>query len=680
MRSSSNPIGLGPATHRLAYAAALAVLGISPCSTFAATVFWNGSEVSNNWSVEANWSDSVAGADAVFNDTDPTTAGVVNNVVDADITLNSLTYQQANGNWHVTEISAGATLTLTGTTTPFPGDSPYQNHTETLTSSNVFRVGTHLSSANTTNVGNLAAHVEITGAGRFDVDAPDANFVVSSYSTNAGNSNTSMVAPTTLDMSGLADFSANVNNFWVGTGRASKATVYLADTNTITAASTVIGRTLYRLNQPTGTEPSTVYLGTTNTLNTETLYVGAENGTSNAARNYNSGVLAFASGLEGATLRLRGQAGLEDSRVAAMYVGSVGNVNDSSNSVATGMADFTGGSVDAMVSVLQIGFGRPSSESASSTGTLKINAGTFDATTVRVGYGTGIGNVNGGPRGTVTGNLDISGGTFIAGTMTVGTKEANNIRSVVVGNVNVSGGVLSSGNITLGNHGYLSTFPNDATATGTLNITGGTANVSGTILEGTSGTPSYNHSTVNVTGGALNMIGATRTISVDFLNIGSGGTVTGLTTFSGGRLDLDGALTTTALSIASGARIGGEGEIAGDLTLASGALFVFDPDATLTVSGTVTLDDSFSIASLVNADGSAIDWAEVSDGVYTLIDTASTFDYIQNFSLANAADIGGGRTVHFENGGLKLVVVPEPSAVMLMGLGMTALLGRRRRT
>jgi len=146
---------------------------------------------------------------------------------------------------------------------------------------------------------------------------------------------------------------------------------------------------------------------------------------------------------------------------------------------------------------------------------------------------------------------------------------------------------------------------------------------------------------------------------------------------SAGRLDITGILGASGsagVTVASAARIGGTGLISGGLTLASGGLFVFNPfDPTLDVTGAVSLDNSFSVASLVNADGSAISWATVTDGTYTLIGTtASTFSNIQNFGLGAAATVAPGRLAYFEQGSLQLVVVPEPGALALASLGIAA--------
>jgi autotransporter-associated beta strand protein len=135
------------------------------------------------------------------------------------------------------------------------------------------------------------------------------------------------------------------------------------------------------------------------------------------------------------------------------------------------------------------------------------------------------------------------------------------------------------------------------------------------------------------------------------------------------------------VSVAGGARIGGDGSLAGGLGLGVQAQFIFNPLATLDVVGAVTLDNLFSVESLVKSDGSAIDWGSIADGTYTLINTTSTFNNISNFGAGNAADIGGGRTAYFQNGSLQLVVVPEPSTFVMLGCiaACGGLLLRRRR-
>lgn len=201
-----------------------------------------------------------------------------------------------------------------------------------------------------------------------------------------------------------------------------------------------------------------------------------------------------------------------------------------------------------------------------------------------------------------------------------------------------------------------------STSTATLTaVAGGTATFAGAISGGQ---------------GSLSKTGAGIAILTGNNSYG------GSTTVDAGGLVISGTHTGTGLvSAANAAWIGGAGSLAGDLTLAAGAGLVFDPLTTLRVGGALTLDNSFGVANLMNADGSAIDWGSIAEGTYTLVDTTSTFDTIQNFGAANALAIGGGRSAYFQNGSLELVVVPEPSAVALAGLGV-ALAGyaaRKRR-
>jgi autotransporter-associated beta strand protein len=154
----------------------------------------------------------------------------------------------------------------------------------------------------------------------------------------------------------------------------------------------------------------------------------------------------------------------------------------------------------------------------------------------------------------------------------------------------------------------------------------------------------------------------------------------GATTVSAGTLLITGALGNSAVSVGSNATIGGSGTIGGTLSFAADSFFdVFsavvgnDP---LAVTGTVSFGSGFGIDNLTG-----IDWASVGLGSYTLIDgTLGTgvFDSLANNSLATAQDIGGGRSAYFQEGSLQLVVIPEPRAALLGGLGMLFLFRRRR--
>lgn len=132
------------------------------------------------------------------------------------------------------------------------------------------------------------------------------------------------------------------------------------------------------------------------------------------------------------------------------------------------------------------------------------------------------------------------------------------------------------------------------------------------------------------------------------------------------------------VTVGTGNVIGGDGLINGSLHLESGAAFVFDPTKTLTVNGAVVTFGGFGIVDLVGFSPA------VPNGRYTLIDgiaTTSTTNLL-NIGPANAYGLGGGRSAYFEIGSLTLLVVPEPSGLVLAtgALVAFAVVWRRRGT
>lgn len=158
------------------------------------------------------------------------------------------------------------------------------------------------------------------------------------------------------------------------------------------------------------------------------------------------------------------------------------------------------------------------------------------------------------------------------------------------------------------------------------------------------------------------------------LTLSGTNTYTGDTTVSAGTLLVSGSLGNSAVTVGSSGALGGDGTIGGTLYFEPGADFVFDPLTTLTVNGASVSFGGFSIANLVGFS------AAVLDGTYTLINGSATFDFtnVANFGEANAYDLGGGRKAYFTSGSLNLVVVPEPAAALIGGMGMLLLLRRRR--
>jgi len=306
------------------------------------------------------------------------------------------------------------------------------------------------------------------------------------------------------------------------------------------------------------------------------------------------------------------------------------------------------------------------------SGTLSALGFTLNTGSTTVNVGSGLTLVaNGSDRvNTLSGSGTIDPtSTFRYAALGTGTL----VSTRAIGNVEVTSGTLRitglagaqearavGGTLDLNNSGY--TFGSVLLADGA--ITSGTLTSAG-LFDLQSGTAS---AVLAGAGGLTKSTAGTVTLS-------GANTYAGDTNVNAGGLMIDGSQASTSLtSVASAAWIGGAGSLAGGLTIASGGLFAFNPlDPTLDVSGAVSLDTTFGVASLVNPDGSSINWSSVADGTYTLIGTTtSTFNTITNFGPGAAADIGGGRTAYFTNGSLNLVIVPEPGALALAGLGIAA--------
>jgi hypothetical protein len=146
----------------------------------------------------------------------------------------------------------------------------------------------------------------------------------------------------------------------------------------------------------------------------------------------------------------------------------------------------------------------------------------------------------------------------------------------------------------------------------------------------------------------------------------------GITVGAGATLDvLD--LTLSTLNLGSGKSIGGAGTVDGSLHFISGALFAFDPSETLSVLDAVTFD-AFGMEHILGLS------ASTAAGIYTLISGTVDFTNVSNVGAGSAFDIGGGKSAYFQEGSLELVVIPEPSTLILvLGFGLACILSLRHR-
>jgi autotransporter-associated beta strand protein len=320
---------------------------------------------------------------------------------------------------------------------------------------------------------------------------------------------------------------------------------------------------------------------------------------------------------------------------------------------------------------------------------------------------TGNVTVNGGSLTTDNNNfgtISVSGGNFIANNAAVLAVKLAGTAGLTVGGTGetylwtdssyTGATVISSGQLTLGGVGAISSQSRLQIDSGAaVNLTGAYAanNINRTfagltgagVLDGAGGTV-----TINKTSGSDTFSGSVQGAQ-GLIKDGAGtlilagtNTYTGATTVSAGTLLVTGALAST-VSVSDGATLGDEGTV-GALSFAGNSFFdIFtaisgnpmDSTTTISFSGT-----GFGIDNLVSQ-GSAVNWAGIADGTYTLITGTLNTANLGNVGLASAYDIdgpGGSRTAYFKNGSLQLVVVPEPRAALLGGLGMLMLLRRRR--
>lgn len=149
----------------------------------------------------------------------------------------------------------------------------------------------------------------------------------------------------------------------------------------------------------------------------------------------------------------------------------------------------------------------------------------------------------------------------------------------------------------------------------------------------------------------------------------------GATTVTAGTLVVDGNVTNSVFTVKNGGILGGIGTITNAVTFETGAQLLFNDAAALTINGAVSFG-GFGIGNVAGLDSLA------AEGTYNLIVGTGAIDFtnVTNLGLANAFDLGGGKSAYFQEGSLQLVVVPEPgSLALLLAFGASFLvIGSRR--
>ena len=457
----------------------------------------------------------------------------------------------------------------------------------------------------------------------------------------------------------------------------------------------------------------TLTLGTTATISANSVSLGT---------NQSQGTINYA-GAVNPVLTIRASNGA--SALPNMTIGTTSGYGLTLTSLVDLVGGVTGTStLDALVTNLVVGLnGRNSGGSTSAilTGGLVMGGGTLTSGTITLGRTTSAGGTVP-PSGTpvTTGSLSVFGGTVNVDTLVLGDQNWN------LGTVNAvfrlaGGGTLNAGTITTG------TGAGSGAAVRTFQWSDGTianrdASTDLTIGSGIA-------FALASTGTHRFSIGAGRSGSVASVLAGAGGTLektgdgtltlsanntyTGATSVKAGTLFVNGDQSTAlgAFTVDLGATLGGSGTIGGAVSILGGGIVAPGTSpGTLTVANTFSLADasilSFELAAQNTTIGGGIndlitgvtdltldgilnisatgDWTAVADNTAwrlfnysgTLVDNGLTLGSMPTLSAGQSFQIDTATA-----GQVNIVVVPEPAALALAGLGIAAaaILRRRRK-
>lgn len=472
MKHSSSQVALQN-KRTISCLAALAVASLVALPIRAQTTWSGGASPDLNWSTGGNWSTATApgaGEAVVFGATGTVgSSSTINNSVDLSFagTVGSLTYNQVgSGVYHVTEIPAGQTLTVSGAAT----------------------------------VGGLNADGSITltymtGGGTFAVNGTP--FKVG----NAGASSTSTLNAT-LDMSGLSNFVYNASSStWILAGNGSDArgggVLNLAGQSNNITVNTISFNTGSGNNS--GFHSLLQFGAGTNILNVGTFVV-----CQTKAQFATVQFLGTAPATAG--VRIRGVNGNSDDTSRANI--TLGDRNNTGGGNTDGEMLLNGHPVDIKADTLLVGQDRTGSgaNTHGGIGILQFDKGTIDANTITMAVESSAGTA-----AAATGTITVgSAGTLIAGTGGISLANKSGGGTSAAGTLNVIGGqVICSNNITRAN----------SAAVGSIAMTNGSVTL--TTIGSTIGTGTLPINALSISNSTLNLpSAAAQSIYVTNLNLG----------------------------------------------------------------------------------------------------------------------------------------------------------------
>ncbi len=387
-----------------------------------------------------------------------------------------------------------------------------------------------------------------------------------------------------------------------------------------------------------------------------------------------------------------------DTRVAAgtLTVGSGGNLGSNSYVYLYGNTTLNVNNSVAVASVSENRTGDSGVMAIASGATLTINGANFGTRFQNSISGSGNLTFSGTGNSTLSlfGTQDRTGTTTVtSGNLTTQVAMSSSAFVITGGNFSTSAGSQIDNNASITLSGGTFTI-NGSDTVGALSGSGGTLNLgSNTLTTSVSAGSSSFSGTITGTGGGLTKSGSGELILAGTSNY------TGSTSVSAGTLRVNGSLGATAVSVSSGATLGGNATISGAVTLNNGGTLApgnsvgtmdLNGGLTLNSGGNVTMEitGASTFDRIIVTGGSGISYGgvlHISLGGFTPAYN-STYDLFDgervpstNFSSILFSDSfdGTGSTFNPENG--TLTVVPEPSTWALIGVGAAFVLWRLRR-
>jgi autotransporter-associated beta strand protein len=486
------------------------------------SVGWSGADVPNlntNWSDRLNWQlpgAPTAGDNVIFNNTASVFASAlstpgggssalmfdnVNNIVDNNFTVNSLTYTNSADSYHNTFMKSGNSLS-SGNLTIGAFDSGAGAQHEFVTVSG---------GANSSlTVSNAASNLQIwIGSG------------------SVGGSQA------TLDLSALDNFNATISRLTVGASAANNAVnrpsgiLYLAKTNSIktgfqtttSEAGTTTGNSGIVVGDCNGNAGSAsfIYLGQVNTISADTIGIGRQKTTSTILFNP---VYANVAPYPIVTFQ-----GFSSNQVSIFDIGDgVGNTGTTS---CRGNLILNGGIVTGNVDTMNIGRASSGGTGGStSTGQMLFDAGTVTVNTINLGlqsapvakFGAGTTGVGSNTVIGAAAKLVVKGGLNLAfADLTFAATNSTGVASIK-GLLTITNGMVQANRLVPGTNStsIIGIYGGSLVAT---NPIGNASGPLGTLELAPAGTPDNSRTTLNLPVGYDGLAGATvASLNIDGLD------------------------------------------------------------------------------------------------------------------------------------------------------------------